>query len=348
MSGIKNFVPAIRCCVAAVFLLLATAPAVIAQVNTTALDVPVEIRLTPDKNTIMVGEPLFLAFEVTNLSGEKLCLGVGGDYRNRFGRPDSFQVVVKGEDGKQLPKIDLLNMGGFVGCEPIEPGATYTVRLFLPHWATIERAGGYRVNATRHMSLSNYQPGESRRPKYTMLADINAEITVVPADENKMGGLINSLGSIMLDASDPRAFESATALVSIHDKRTISYFAEAVRKFRDLVFDSFPDREYYIAARAIEALAKYDDDRAIEALRSAMNSRSEETRSNVAYALAHSPHKSAVTLLLKMQDDQYWAVRFKVAQRLKDVKTKEAQAALQKLLKDRVEHVRNAAKESLN
>ena len=348
MSGIKNFVPAMRYCVAAVFLLLATAPAVIAQVNTTAIDVPVEIRLTPDKNTIMVGEPLFLAFAVTNLSGEKLCLGVGGDYRNRFGRPDSFQVAVKSEDGKQLPKIDVLNMGGFVGCEPIEPGATYSVRLFLPHWATIERAGGYRVNATRHMSFSNYQPGESRRPKYTMVADVNAEITVVPADENKMGGVINSLGSIMLDASDPRALESTTALVSIHDKRTISYFAEAVRNFREFEFGDFPNGAYIIAARAIAALATYDDDRAIEALRGAMNSPSEETRSNVAYALADSPHKSAVTLLLKMQDDHYWAVRFKVAQRLKDVKTKEARATLQKLLQGGVEHVRNAAKESLN
>jgi len=49
-----------------------------------------------------------------------------------------------------------------------------------------------------------------------------------------------------------------------------------------------------------------------------------------------------------MQDDSYWFVRLRVAQGLDAVKTKEALAALRKLLKDEEEHVRNAAKESLN
>lgn len=344
MSGIKRFVPAICCCAAALFLILSAASDVTAQVNTDK-EVPVQIRLIPDKKTIMLGEPLFISFEVTNQSGEKLGLAVGGDYRNRFGRPDSFIVSVIGADDKALPQIEVVDLGGMTGWEPIQPGATFTVRLFLAHWAVIERPGSYRIYVTRHMDFKSYGPSET---EYLSDASANTEITVVPADENKMGEVINSLGSVMLDISNPQAVDSATALASINDKRTITYFAEAIRKFGDLQAAASHKGEYTIAARSIAALAKYDDDRALDALRSAMDSPSEDTRLNVAFALAESSHKSALDLLLKMQNDHFHSVRLKVAQRLRDVKTKEAQDALRKLAKDGVKEVREAAKSSLN
>lgn len=348
MSGIKSLIPAIRYCVVGLFLLFLTAAGVRAQVNTTENDIPVQTRLTPDKKTIMLGEPLFFSFEVTNLAGEKLGLKVGGDYRNRFGRPDSFVVSVVEADGKALPRLEVIGMGGLVGWEAIEPGATYTIRLFLAHWVAIERTGSYRIFVTRNMNFASYAPYRFPNRDYSMVADANAEFTVVPADDNKMGGVINSLGSVMLDASDPRAADYAMALASIQDKRTITYFSEAVRKFGEAQFVKAPRREYTIATRSIAALATYDDDRAIEALRGAMNSQSEAVRWKVANALGDSPHKSAVKLLLKMQDDYFWMVRVSVAQRLKTVKTRESQAALQKLLKDGVKEVREAAKQSLN
>ena len=344
MSGIRSLVPVIRFGLAGLLLMLASAFGVAAQVNTTDKDVPVQIRLNPEKKTVMLGEPLFIAFEVTNLSGEKLGLAVGGDYRNRYGRPDSFLVGVVGPDGKPLPQLDVIGLGGTTGWDPIEPGATYTVRLFLAHWATIERTGSYHIYVARKMNFTSYVAPHA---DYSLDASVDAEFTVVPADENKMGGVINALGSVMLDSSDPRAADSAMALASIVDKRTISYFAEAVRKFADFNYLASPKHEYTIAARAIGALGKYDDDRALEALRSAMDSTQEDTRLNVAIALAHSPHKSAVKLLLKMQDDYFHEVRLQVAKRLKTVKTKEAQAALKKLLKDGVTEVREAAKDSL-
>jgi hypothetical protein len=347
VSGIKILIPAVCYCGAGLLLLFSTASGVTAQVNTTNKDIPVQIRLTPDKNTIMLGEPLFFAFELTNLSGEELCLAVGGDYRNTYGRPNSFMVLVKDDQGKNLPQFDLILMGGLSGCDAIQSGATYTVRLFLAHWAKIERTGSYRIDVARSMELFSWEP-DSKKPKYSWTASVNAEFTVVPADENKMGGVINSLGSVMLDSSDPRAADSAMALASIQDKRTITYFAEALHKFGDFQALNSPKGEYTIAARAIVALATYDDDRAIEALRDAMDSQSEDVRWKVANAFGDSRHKSAIKLLLKMQDDYFWMVRVRVAQRLKTVKTRESQAALQKLLKDGVKEVREAAKNSLN
>jgi hypothetical protein len=326
--------------------LLATSRAITAQADATNQEAPVQLRLKLDKDTIMLGEPLYISFEVTNLSGGKLCLHIGGDYRNRFGRPDSFTVSVSRDDGSELPQIPVINFGGLAGCALIEAGDTYTVRLFLSDWANIERTGSYRINVKRAMSFSSYDPSDAKT-KYSMRADLNAAFVVVPSDEDRMGGIINSLGSIMLDISDPRASESARALASIQDKRVISYFAEALRKSKDSKSDFYSWHEERIRATAIAALATYDDDRAIEALKGAMNSRIDDTRLAVATAFGDSPHNSAIKLLLKMQDDKYWFVRLRVAQGLDKVKTKESLATLQKLLKDEDEHVRGAAKESL-
>lgn len=328
-------------------LLLLNSSGVAAQVEETNKDVPIQIRLKPDKKTIMLGEPAFFAFEVTNLSGEKLCLGVGADYRNKYGRPERFKVTVRTEDGKELPQLEVVSLGGFIGCDPIEPGEVYTVRLFLPHWAHIERTGSYRINVKRGMGFSNYEPSEYT-PKYSFHADVNAEFEVVPSEHNKMGAIISSLGSIMLDSSDPRSADSAKALAWLQDDRVISYFAEALRKFRDADLRFVNLSEPYIRNRSIVALAMYDDDRAIEALQAAMNSPSEDTRADVAYSLSHSPHRSAFKLLLKMQDDSYYFVRLRVAQRLATAKTEESKTVLTKLLNDEHEDVREAAKESFS
>jgi hypothetical protein len=347
MSRSTSFLYTLGCFV--VGLLAASGSSVTAQVDQTNSDVPIQVRLTPDKKTVLLGEPLFVSFEVTNLSGENLCLSVGGDYRNKFGRPERFTVSVSTEDGKELPQFTLIGLGGLSGCDAIESGATYTVRLFLPHWATIERTGSYRVNVKRAMDFSTYEGSGPRKSKYSMEADISAEFTVVAADENELGAVINSLGSVMLDISDPRAVDSATALAWIQDKRVISYFAEALRKFGDYDFETTLTyyNEYLISLRSITALAEYDDDRAIDALRGMMTSPNETVRLRVAAAFGDSPHKAGIKLLLKMQDDSNYSVRLQVAQRLKNVKTRESLAALQKLLKDENEQVRKAAKESL-
>lgn len=348
MSYSRKFLNTIQYFAVCLVLLFSCSAAVTAQVEEKNQDVPVRITLKPDKKTIMLGEPLFFAFEVTNLSGEKLCLGVGGDYRNRFGRPDSFKVSVRTDDGTEVPQPEVEGHGGFIGCAPIEPGETYTVKLFLWHWAIIERTGSYRVNVQRHMGFSTYEDDNKDGPKYSMLADVNAEFVVVASERNRIGGVISSLGSIMLDSSDPRAADSARSLAHIKDKRVISYFAEALGKFRDAEFGLDERNEYSIASQSIFALATYDDDGAIEALQAEMNSRSDDRREQVASAFGDSPHRSAIKLLLQMQNDSYWFVRLRVAQGLAKVKTKESRAVLHKLLKDKHEDVRKAALESLN
>lgn len=99
-----------------------------------------EVRLKPEKDTIMLGEPLVFAFEVINLSGEKVCLRLGGDYRNKFGRPNSFQVTVKTHDGVEVQQPEVWDHGGFISCESIS-----TICAFCGHSAHISCERAWKV-----------------------------------------------------------------------------------------------------------------------------------------------------------------------------------------------------------
>ena len=74
----------------------------------------------------------------------------------------------------------------------------------------------------------------------------------------------------------------------------------------------------------------------------------EETRLNIASALERSEHPKALEVLLRMQNDSYWFVRLRVAQRLSRANSKASLTLLRKMLKDENEEVRNAAQISIN
>src|SRR5262249_57702937 len=69
---------------------------------------PIEVSLLPEKSVIMLGEQIHLSFIVRNLSGTNLQFSEGGDYRNRLGRPESYDVRAVRSDGKQVPKPEIL------------------------------------------------------------------------------------------------------------------------------------------------------------------------------------------------------------------------------------------------
>jgi len=66
---------------------------------------PIEVSLLPEKSVIMLGEQIHLSFIVRNLSGTNLQFSEGGDYRNRLGRPESYDVRAVRSDGKQVPSL---------------------------------------------------------------------------------------------------------------------------------------------------------------------------------------------------------------------------------------------------
>lgn len=303
-----------------------------------------EVTLKPDKETIMLNEPIYVSFHFQSLASRDLCVGIGGDYRNSLGRPSRFTVSVVRDDGKPVPQPDAgPGLGGFVGCGVIPAGKTYDIRLFLPHWATFEDVGAYTIKVERHLGVQAYSADS---PITTFKANVSARIEVVQDNGDQMGALINSLGTAMLENDNDKGNESASRLGYLRrDQRTLPYFASALEKFGSA---SEWSNEHRIAETATRVLSTFDDDRAIDALEKAMTSSVEDTRLGIADAFSASKHHRALDLLLTMKEDTYWFVRLRVAQRLANVYSKKSISILSAMLKDENGDVREAARESLD
>jgi hypothetical protein len=114
---------------------------------------PIEVSLLPEKSVIMLGEPIHLSFIVRNLSGTDLLFSDGGDYRNRLGRPESYDVRAVRSDGKLVSKPVLFSRGGLVSGVKAPAGGAATRDLFLPHWAPFEETGIYTITCKRTLSF---------------------------------------------------------------------------------------------------------------------------------------------------------------------------------------------------
>ncbi|MDX6382571.1 MAG: hypothetical protein QOK48_144 [Blastocatellia bacterium] len=301
----------------------------------------VEASLKLDKDVIMLGEATYMTFRVKVLSSRTLCIGVGGDYRNNLGRPESYKVTVRREDGKLVPQPDAgITMGGFVDCNSISADKAYTARLFLPQWATFEETGTYEIALKRDLNIRT----EQSKPVATLAADLKVKIKVVAKDDEQVGSLIKSLGSLMLDSNNEDASEAANLLGYFRDQRSLEFFVTALRKYAT----SWQLEDNAILTKAMWAFSQFNDDRAIAALEWAIDNASEVSRIELATALWLSKHPRAPEILLRLQNNSDSWVRRWVAQGLERLQTEESRAVLRKMLKDADEDVRKAALNSLN
>lgn len=340
------------CLSCAVVLLLSGGVGVAGQTGGPDESRPVEVTLRPDRETFALDEPTYLSFEIKNFSARRMCVGLGGDYRNNLGRPNSFRVVVRRDDGRAVPQPEVkFEGGGLYGCSPVPAEGSHVVRLFLPHWATFEEPGTYTVNVKRRLPLfvTGRKSSETfPKPDFVLDADVSATVVVVAGDANKTGELIDRLGRAMLDFSDPdAAVEASAALAHIEDKRTVAYFARALEKYGQFEFHTGWE-ESRIASNAAAALGDYADDAALAALEAAAHSPSEDTRHRVAYALAGHKHRRAFEVLSRMQNDPSEAVRRWVVYGVAKSETEESLALLRKLAQDENEDVRKAARAALD
>lgn len=306
------------------------------------------VSLKVDKPTIMLGETTFLSFEVKNLSDTRLSFGDGGDYRNNIGRPESYGVTVIRDDGKSVPQPKVtLWMGGLYGAQYVPVNGSYVRKLFVPHWATFEQPGTYTVTVTRTLGITGTEPSleESFKGKIpAVTTKATTTLTVIKTDHDRLGAVIRGTGTRMLNEPVREDARDAVQLLEfIKDPRTIEYWVKAVRVYRqDPKADGF--HRFHQTPRV---LASYDAPEAWAELRSAMKSKSDEVRLDVANAFSHSSNEQALPLLLSMQDDPFWFVRLRVAQRLDREKDDSTTELLLKLLNDQNQNVWESAERSL-
>ena len=318
---------------------------------TTALG-NIEVALVPDNHEVMVGEPVYLSFTVRNLSDSDLQSVQGGDYRNRFGRPESYAVTVADRNGEALPVLDAgPSFGGIMGPQKIPAKGTWVRRLFLPHWVKLAAAGDYTVTCKMVLKLGRHTPGNWDHNEKTTdtKVEVSTPLKVVPTDRKRLGELIEALGDRMLDRNSDASDEATRSLAWIDDERVIPFFNKAVAT-----------DNYSLRFAALDALAKFRSDDALRGIKTGLATQASDMRAHAttdalagqladnirhsaAVALSRSPNPEASKLLLSLWQDPYYAVRIDVLHALGRMDSEESLDLLRKMSTDTNETVRNEA-----
>ena len=296
-----------------------------------------QTRLVPDKTTIMLGEPVYVSFIVDNHSEQDFDVIIGGDYRNRLGRKARFTVIVQGEDNRQVPQPDAgPGMGGTEGPRKVPAGGNHAFRLFLPNWATFQEVGNYTMVAKRILVLIEHEEEQwllsekSTRVK----TEATTKFRIVPLDEEKMGNIIDHLGSAMFSKYTNESEEASDALDYIQDERVIPYLIRASETNR-----------YVLKFSALHALSKFDSESAFIALRNGLEREGEDNGIYhvAAGALARSPHPGAIPYLLSKRQHPYDGVRLTILHVVGKMKPDEAIPILQEMAHDEDAIITNGA-----
>ena len=314
-----------------------------------------EVALSPEKPSVMFGEPMHVSFTVRNHSERPLHVLDGGDYKNAFGRPDSFKISVTSEDGKTLPMLDArYNMGGLIFPRPVPAGGSYIFPLTLSHWARIEKPGSYHVTVSRILKFAtpSGKPWSTWGKKNDVEVQASTTLTVTPPDSRKLGEIITSLGKQMLDGLPRERGPAATELALISDERVVPFFARAVET-----------GDYDTKFAALIELGKYRSAEAFHALQAGMKIRgrnvpnsstpelaekvADNLRNGAAISLSKSPWPDALPYLLVQRNDSSAGVRMTVLHALGRMNAAEAVPILKEMSDDMDETIREEAKRYL-
>ncbi|MFZ6658934.1 HEAT repeat domain-containing protein [Undibacterium sp. TJN19] len=218
------------------------------------------VSLVTDKPVVMLGEPVWLSLKVKNVSKKEMGILVGGDYQNKYARPDSFALSVLDNHGVVIPSEEVFNMGGMTRIQELQAGQEYVFRLLLSDWVKIEKAGVYKIKASKRLAI--------RFPPYQKQLEVNdidisekLSVTMTATDMPRMGVDIAAwANTILADSENDYALkpveESQKALAAISDNRAIPYLLKILK------LPSYSKKFF-----ALSNLAKYDSDEAVAALK---------------------------------------------------------------------------------
>lgn len=287
---------------------------------------------TPDAGQIIVGEPVFLTFSMTNRS----------PLPYKFSRVNNsgFSITAHDANGVSVKSTysGLNDSNGAVRNVSIEPGKTFTARIFLNERCVFDKPGTYTVTAKAYLDERNPQPPAFNWPLVTFF-----KLTVLPADPKSVKEVIEKWGRAV--KTNGNLWEAAQALAEINDPRTIPHLAAlaakgvqpiqmvwALSKYKgDAAADALKlvllhSAEYdYAAVAAGEALRKAgQEDRIARALLPELSDADAKVRIKNALALSWTGSKLAFEPLCALLKDKNNSVRYAAADylgRLKDTRS---------------------------
>lgn len=153
---------------------------------------------TAERDTYVVGEPIYVTFEVRNDGTTPVVFPVGGDYR-MTGRQERFRFSAKDADGR--PVVDPLAgspeagvPGGGIGSGwRLRPGERQTERVLVNPWCRFDAPGTYTVTARRVLRL--HAPERKDDPEeYGQQVTIESELTItLVADDGRLAAVYDDL-----------------------------------------------------------------------------------------------------------------------------------------------------------
>jgi len=211
--------------------------------NYTTNKVSLVAGFVPDASRVIVGEPLFLTFVVSNRA----------EIPFQFCRVNTeiFFFTATNTSGKSArnPFLHMMDGNGFVSSIKVDSGKPFTCRLFLNGWCEFDEPGDYTVTCRCKFGRCFTQTNSFDslvQPIVTVF-----KLTVLPSNPKRIAGIIHEWGQVV--ETNGSLNEAAQALAEFNDSRIISPLAALVEK----------DANNYFA---INALARFTNDAAVDAL----------------------------------------------------------------------------------
>ncbi|MBS2019021.1 MAG: HEAT repeat domain-containing protein [Deltaproteobacteria bacterium] len=248
-----------------------------------ALDCPLEIEVAPDKAAALVGEPVYLTLRIRTSCAKTLHVLDGGDYRNRFGRADSFEVrMVDASGAESTPLAAGPGFGGMIGPRQVAAGKPFEKRFLLPHWFDAPPAGRYTITIAKKLLI-----GEASTPnsedKTAVPVSASAIVAFRDGTSAELGKVIDDLGARVLGVGDD-AEEAVNALSTMRDPRVVPFFVKLASGDRAS-----------IRIKGVWGLRPHGTDEAVSALEKALDDPALAIAA--AQTLAENPHPRAWDVL---------------------------------------------------
>jgi len=288
-------------------------------------DVSIVAGFIPDSARIIVGEPLFLTFVVTNRSEKPF----------EFCRvnTDIFDFTATNTAGIRTKQafLHMMDGNGPVSKVTVAPGKPFTSRLLLNGWCIFDEPGDYTVTCRCKVGRCFTETNSFislAQPIVTVF-----RLSVLPVDPNRVTEIINGWRKVV-ETNGPLD-EAAQALAEFNDSRIIPPLATLVEK----------NTNNYVA---VKALARFTNAAAMDALAVVLKS-GEDYEASVARAAISKSHQAdriARSFLPELTNADS-NIRIQNARAVSWTGSGLAFVALRALLHDDTNEVRYAAAESL-
>lgn len=285
-------------------------------------NISTHIELISD--TLLVGEPSFVYFFLTNNGKESIFIESGDEHL--YGRNSSFkiEVITPKKDTLVMPK--LRGGGGIsvaISYREIKPNERKKFKVFLPMWRQIQKKGDYQLNISKIFKIVS----KSTTPPYTdslsEIVKVQTSIALpVLKDHNKLGAFIENMVKEIKEETQGRIIEGLGFRIGetmnyYEMSRQLAGYLKIIEELDDerivpFFVECYKEGKHFSKYGAIRNLAKYPNNlAALEIMQSVFTSpinleRSAKGIRPIALrAIMNSTQVSAFDFLLSKKNDQY-------------------------------------------